>query len=79
MAEGRDLGPRSPRWLNAVIWSTGLGAAVCFLWQALLCDGQPTGMPLGLVTLVSKVLGCAMLPVLLLVTLVGREARRVLE
>jgi hypothetical protein len=78
MAEGRDLGPRSPRWVNALIWSTGLGAAACFIWQATLCDVEPTCMPLGMARIVPKVLGCAMLPLLLVVTMVGRGLRRVL-
>jgi len=79
MAEGRDLKPRSPRWVNALIWSTGLGAAACFIWQTLLCDGEATCMPLGLIQVISKALGCAILPLLLVVTMVGRGARRVWE
>ncbi len=79
MAEGRDLGPRSPRWVNALIWSTGLGAAACFIWHVLLCDVEPTGMPIGLVRVVSLALGCAILPLLLVVTMLGRGARRVWE
>ena len=77
MAEGRELGPQSPRWVNALIWSTGLGALACFIWHALLCDVEPTGMPVGIVTVASRVLGCAMLPLLLVVTVLGRGTRRV--
>ncbi len=76
MAEGRDLGPRSPRWVNALIWSTGLGAVVCFIWHAVLGDAEPTCMPVGLVSIVSRVVGWAMLPALLVLTAVGREARK---
>ena len=77
MAEGRELGPQSPRWVNALIWSTGLGALACFIWHVLLCDVEPTGMPVGFVTVASRVLGCAMLPLLLVVTVLGRGTRRV--
>ena len=76
MAEGRDLKPRSPAWVNALIWSSGLGAAACFIWRSLLGEQEPNCMPLGLHALLPRVLGCAMLPLLLVVTMVGRAFRR---
>lgn len=78
MADRRDLGPRSPRWLNALIWSTGLGAAACFVWQVLASDGEPTCMPVGLATIASRVLGFALLPMVMVGAVVGRGVRRAL-
>lgn len=77
MADRREPGPHSPRWLNALIWSTGLGAAACFVWQMLASDGEPTCMPVGVVTIASRVLGFALLPVVMVGTAVGRGVRRV--
>jgi len=79
MAEGRDLAPRSPRWVNGLIWSLGLGAAACFVWETFVCNGAPACMPVGPATILTRVLGCAMLPLLVFLTMVVREARRVID
>ncbi len=79
MAGGRDLLPRSPRWLNGLIWSSGLGAAAFFVWRTLFCDGEPSCIPVGLSAVLARVLACMMLPVLLAVTIVTRAVRWVLE
>jgi hypothetical protein len=78
MAGGRDLGPRSPRWVNGLIWSSGLGAAAWFVWSALFGDTEPTCLPPGL-TVLPRVLAGAMLPLLVVVTIVEKAVRRVLE
>ena len=77
MAEGRELGPQSPRWVNALIWSTGLGAVACFIWSAFSCDAEPHAMPPSLTTVLPRIIGCATLPLLLAVAMVERAARRV--
>ena len=79
MADRGEPWPRSPRWLNALIWSTGLGAAACFVWQVLTSDGEPTCMPVGLATIGSRVLGFALLPVVMVGTAVGRGVRRLAQ
>lgn len=79
MAGGRDLLPRSPRWLNALIWSSGLGAALFFLWRALFCEAEPSCIPLGLTTVLARLLACIMLPVLVAVTMLARAVRWVVE
>ena len=76
MAEGRDIGPRSPRWLNGLIWTSGLGATVCFVWKLVTDGAEPTVMPPGLSTLLPLILSCIMLPFLLVSTLLGRGLRR---
>jgi hypothetical protein len=79
MAGGRDLRRRSPRWLNGLIWSSGLGAAALFIWRTLFCDSEPSCVPPGLAGLLPKVLGSAVLPFLVLASLLERAARRVAE
>ena len=79
MAEGRDTGPRSPRWLNGLIWTSGLGATVCFVWKLVTDGGEPTVMPPGLNTLLPRALSCVMLPFLLITTILARGLRRVVE
>jgi len=79
MAGGRDLTRRSPRWLNGVIWSSGLAAAALFIWRTLFCDSEPSCVPPGLAGLLPKVLACAVLPFLMLASLLERAARRVAE
>ncbi len=79
MAGGRDLGPRSPRWLNGLIWSSGLGAAVYFIWRMLYCDGEPNCLTPGLPLLMSRVFAVVALPVLLAATLFARAVRWVLD
>jgi hypothetical protein len=66
MAGGRNITARSPGWLHALIWSTGLGAAAVFVWRALFCDGEPTCLPVGLGTLAARALAVITLPLLLL-------------
>ncbi len=79
MAGGRDLGPRSPRWLNGLIWSSGVGAAVYFIWRLLYCDGEANCLPIGLPLVLSRLLALVTLPVLLAVTVLARAVRWVLE
>ena len=79
MAGGRDLGPRSPRWLNGLIWSSGIGAALYFVWRMLYCDGEATCFPLGLPLVFSRLLAVLILPLLLAVTVLARAVRWVLE
>jgi len=79
MAGGRDLLPRSPRWLNGIIWSSGVGAAAFFIWRVLFCDAEPSCLPVGLSGVFARVLAIAMLPLLLAVTVVARAVRWVLE
>jgi hypothetical protein len=79
MAGGRDLLPRSPRWLNALIWSSGVGAALLFLWSALFSDAEPSCVPLGFATVLARLLACIMLPAVLAVTLLARAVRWVSE
>jgi len=78
MAGGRDLLPRSPRWLNGLIWSSGLGAAAVLIWQALFYDAEPSCIPLGL-AVAARLLACLTLPVLLAVAFVARAIRWVFE
>jgi len=79
MAGGRDLTPRSPRWLNGLIWSSGVGAAIFFTWKMLFCDAEPSCLPVGWSAVLGRVLAIAMLPLLLAVTVVTRAVRWVLE
>ena len=77
MAQGRDFGPRSPRWLNGVLCSSGWMGAGFFIWRVLFLDGDQTGAsPAGLLP---RVLGAAVLPILVCATALGRLARRVIE
>ncbi len=76
MAEGREYAPRSSRWVNGLIWSSGLVCAACFVWRVLLCDENGTSVPVGLNLLVPRLLGAAILPVLLFITCVGRGAKQ---
>jgi hypothetical protein len=79
MAGGRDLSRRSPRWLNGLIWSSGIGAAAYFIWRMLYCDGEATCFPLGLPLVLSRLLAVLTLPALLAATLLARAVRWVLE
>jgi hypothetical protein len=79
MAGGRDLGPRSPRWLNGLIWSSGIGAAIYFIWRMLYCDGEANCFPLGLPLVLSRMIAVLILPLLLAVTVLARAIRWVLE
>ena len=77
MAGGRDLRPRSPRWLNGLIWSSGLGATGCFLWRMMVDASAPMVMPPGLNTFLLRLLGCVLLPLPMAITALGRAVRRV--
>ncbi len=79
MAGGRDLRPRSPRWVNGLIWSSGVGAALFFAWRMLFCDAEPSCLPIGLSAVLGRVLAIAMLPLLLAVTMVARAVRWALD
>ena len=78
MAEGRDLNQRAPRWLDCLIWSAWLALAACFFWRVFECDGEHLRLlsGSGVPVLLSRLLGCAILPFLLVVTFVSRTARR---
>jgi hypothetical protein len=79
MAGGRDLRKRSPRWLDWFAYSSGLTSAACFIWRVVLCDGEAECPPISPGMMVPRLLGFAILPLLLVVTLLGRTARRLTE
>jgi hypothetical protein len=79
MAGGRDLGRRAPRWVDWLICSSGLTSAACFLWRVLLCDGEASCVPVSVGGLLPRLLGVAVLPLVILATLVGKAARRLVE
>jgi len=79
MAGGRDLAHRAPRWLNWLVCSSGLTSIGCFIWRLMLCDGEVTCVPPSPGGLVPRLLGMAVLPLLLLVTLIEKAARRLVE
>lgn len=76
MAGGRDLSRRSPDRLNALIWSSGVAAAACFIWRLLVDDSDTHGVAFGLTQLLCRLLSAALLPALLLLAGLGRSARR---
>jgi hypothetical protein len=71
MAQGRDFQRLSPRWLNCTLCAAGLTGAGFFIWRALFVEGDQTA------SLVPRLLGAAVLPILLCATAVCRAARRV--
>ena len=79
MAGGRDLKPRSPRWLNGLICTGGIAATACFIWRLLTEDSDAHGMALGATQLFCRILSAAILPALLLLATIGRAARRLAE
>ncbi|MCJ7752793.1 MAG: hypothetical protein MUQ65_17180 [Armatimonadetes bacterium] len=79
MAGGRDLAPRSPRWLNGLIWSSGVGAALFFTWKMLFCEAEPSCLPIAWSAVLGRLLAIAMLPLLLAITMVTRAVRWALE
>ena len=79
MAGGRDLRRRSPRWLNCLICSCGLTAIGCFLWRMIASDSDGSEVMLGTTALISRLIAIAVLPALLLVTCLGRAARRLVR
>jgi hypothetical protein len=79
VAGGRDLTRQSPSWLNALIWSSGLGAAAWFVWRLLVGDGEPTCGPPSLGHVLSRCLAVAVLPALLLLSGLEKAVRRLAE
>ncbi len=79
MAGGRDLTPRAPRWFDWLVCSTGLTSAACLIWRVLLCDEDSSYLSLHPSVLLPRLLGVAVLPVLLLVTVLEKAARRLTE
>lgn len=73
MAQGRDFQRLSPRWLNCTLCASGLTAAGLFIWRVLFVEAEQG------FGLLPRLLGAAVLPVLLCVTALGRAARRVRE
>jgi hypothetical protein len=79
MAGGRDLKQQSPRWLNGLIWSSGLGAAAFFTWRVLFCDAEPNCVPPGLTVIAARALAVVTLPLVLAVALAARAVKWVAE
>jgi hypothetical protein len=79
MAGGRDLKPQAPRWFDWLVCSSGLTSAACFIWRVLLCDGEASHLSLSPGALIPRLLGVAVLPVLLFVTVLEKAARRLVE
>jgi len=79
MAGGRDLRPRAPRWLDWLLCSAGITSVACLVWRVLLSDGDAAYPSLSPNTLLPRLLGVAVLPVLLVVTLLEKAARRLVE
>jgi len=65
--------------VDGLICSAGLAAAGCFIWGVVVCEGEALCIVPGLGKVVYRFLGCATLPVLVLVTAVGRAVRRVCD
>jgi hypothetical protein len=76
MAQGRDFQRRSPRWLNCLLCSSGLMGAGLFIWSAFCLDGDQIAPTAGVFP---RLLGAAVLPVLLCATAICRAARRMLD
>jgi len=79
MAGGRDLRPRAPRWFDWLICSCGLTSVACFVWRVLLCDDDTSYLGISPQTLVPRLVTVAVLPLLLLVTVLEKAARRLAE
>ncbi len=79
MAGGRDLTRQSPSWVNALIWSSGLGAAACLMWRLLMGDGEPTASPPSLATLVPRLVAIAVLPAVIVFSIVERAVKRIMR
>lgn len=76
MAAGRDLKPRAPWWLNCLICSGGLLATGAFIWRVLACTDQSSVITLCVNLDVPRVMGVAVLPVLLLLSGATAAAKR---
>jgi hypothetical protein len=74
MAQGREQGPRAPRWLNGVAWSLGLLGFAVFTWR-LLAPAGGSDAAANLEELLPRLLGAVLLPLLLLATMIFRSAR----
>ena len=74
MAQGRELGPRAPRWLNGIVWSLGLLGFALFTWR-LLSPAREAGSSANLEELLPRLLGAVLLPLLLLATVIFHSAR----
>jgi len=79
MAGGRDIRLRSPRWLNGLIWSSGLGAAAFFTWRMLFCDAEPNCVPPGFTVILARVVAVLTLPLVLAIALAARAVKWVAE
>ena len=79
MAGGRDLRPRSPRWLNFLICSCGIASICYFFWRVLTSESDGNDVAFGTTGLASRLIATAVLPALLCVTFLGRAARRLVE
>jgi hypothetical protein len=49
------------------------------MWRTLFCDAEPSCVPLGVTTVLARLLACTMLPAVVAVTMVARAARWVVE
>jgi len=79
MAGGRDLRSRAPRWLDWLLCSTGIASVACFAWRLLLSDSDSAYPSLSPNTVLPRLLCVAVLPVLLIATLLAKAARRLVE
>ena len=79
MAGGRDLTRRAPRWLDWLLCSSGLSCAGYLVWRVLLCDSEPNGLPFSAWVVVPRLLGVAILPLLLVLAVVEKAARRLVQ
>jgi len=79
MAGGRDLLPRSPRWLNGIIWSSGLGAAAWFIWRLVYCDVEPTCLPPSIGVVLPKAFAFVAVPIIFAVSVLTRAVQWVRE
>jgi hypothetical protein len=74
MAQGRELGPRAPRWLNGIAWSLGLLGFAFFTWRLLSPAGEH-GATATVEELLPRLLGAVLLPLLILATAIFHSAR----
>jgi len=79
MAGGRDLKPRAPRWFDWLICSSGLTTVACFIWRVLFSEDDIAYFTLTPGGLATRLLSVAVLPVLLLVAMVEKAARKLAE
>jgi hypothetical protein len=79
MIDGYDLTRRAPRWLNCLVCSCGLALTGCFIWRVLVCEAGTPYFLSAVGASFSRLLAASILPFLLLVTVLGRSARRALN